>query len=60
MPVAESRSSTPRSPTSVRIVVNDVPQPANRPGEIWLRLPVRPRRYFRDDAAVDETAGVGR
>jgi len=43
----------PVPPTEVRVVGDDGAElPPEAAGEIWLRAPMRPRRYFRDDAAT--------
>jgi acyl-CoA synthetase (AMP-forming)/AMP-acid ligase II len=46
----------PMPPAEARVVDDaGAPRPAGEPGEIQLRAPVRPRRYYRDDEATRAT-----
>jgi acyl-CoA synthetase (AMP-forming)/AMP-acid ligase II len=43
----------PVPPAEIKIAGDDgAPCAPDAPGEIWLRSPARPRRYYRDDAAT--------
>ena len=46
----------PVPPTEVMIVGDDGGEAVRgEPGEIWLRAPVKPRSYYRDDEATRST-----